>query len=104
VKLLAIIFSFYILLLPALPCADAGAGKGVAQTEVSKAGCGSQHEEEACGPFCSCTCCGQIFTPGPQLMKVASIKPAVQKQSWFYKNVSLASNFLSSVWQPPKFS
>ena len=77
----------------------------VEQTSVSKTPCDEEHEhnDEACNPFCSCACCGQVFTPGFQLNKMAYTKPmATQKQQSSYKNICLPANFLGNIWQPPK--
>ncbi|MGG9963900.1 DUF6660 family protein [Ferruginibacter sp. SUN106] len=104
-KWLAFIFSWYILLLPALPCADSNECKPVDQTKVSATDCRGQqhqHEDEACSPFCACACCGQVFAPGFQLNKINLTKPATQKQQYFYTSVSLSSRHLGTIWQPPK--
>jgi hypothetical protein len=105
VKLLAFIFSWYILLLPALPCADSKECKPADKTVVAAAGCQGQqhqHEDEACSPFCACACCGQVYTSGFQLNKSNPTKPATQKQQYFYTSASLSSRYLGTIWQPPK--
>ncbi|WP_460561886.1 DUF6660 family protein [Ferruginibacter profundus] len=102
-KLLAFIFSWYILLLPALPCADGNERTPADQTVVSASGCtDQQHEDEACSPFCACACCGQVFTPCFQLNKISLAKPVTQKQHYFYTSVSLSSRYSGTIWQPPK--
>lgn len=107
VKLLTIIFSFYILFLPSLPCMDKEECNEVEKASVSNMPCDKehQHNDEACNPFCSCACCGQVFAPVFQLNKVVSIKPQIiQKQHFFYKNISLPTNFLGNIWQPPRLA
>lgn len=75
-------------------------------TAVSTASDHSDHEdeEEGCTPFCSCICCGHILTPN-----IAEQKPTLiptdptKKQTFFYKNISLAADFFGNIWQPPKW-
>jgi hypothetical protein len=103
VKLLAAIFSFYILLLPALPCRDTEECKAIASTEApAQTGNHKPHDEEACSPFCNCFCCGQIFTLVLHLNRIAIAKQTLQKQPYFYKNISVSSDFLGTIWQPPR--
>ncbi|MEI9955372.1 MAG: DUF6660 family protein [Ferruginibacter sp.] len=70
-KLLAILFSFYILLLPALPCRDSKECNTDKQTVMIQPDNHDQHhhEDEGCSPFCSCACCGQTFAPSFSLIK-----------------------------------
>jgi len=63
-----------------------------------------QHENEACNPFCSCACCGQVFYPNFHLAKIAAKPTAHLKQQFFYTNVSLSSDYFGNIWQPPKIS
>jgi hypothetical protein len=104
VKLLIVIFSLYVLLLPALPCSDPNECRETAATEapVNDTGNHKQHDEEACSPFCNCSCCGQIFTPVLHLNRIAIVKQTAQKQQYFYQDISLSSDFLGTIWQPPK--
>jgi hypothetical protein len=102
VKLLVAIFSLYILLLPAVPCRDTKECKEAIGTE-KKASTGNHKEhEEACSPFCNCTCCGQVVAPLLQLNRVAIIKLIARRQQQFYRDSSLLSCFLGTIWQPPK--
>jgi len=103
VKLLIFLFSFYILLLPALPCGDTKECRETAATEVQgQTGNHKEHEEEACSPFCNCSCCGQVFTPVVQLNRTAIVRSIPQRQQPFYQDSSLSSDFLGTIWQPPK--
>jgi len=106
VKLLAILFSFYILLLPAVPCRDINECNTDKQTAIMQPGNHNQHqhEDEGCSPFCSCACCGQSFAPIFQLNKAIVVKPVVKKQSFTYKNDFISSNFSGNIWQPPRLS
>jgi len=103
VKLLIAIFSLYILLLPAVPCSDTKECKEAAATDAqAQGGKHKEHEDEACSPFCNCSCCGQVFTPVLQLNRAAIVKLIPQRQQQFYQDRSLSSDFLGTIWQPPK--
>jgi len=103
VKLLIAIFSLYILLLPAVPCSDTKECKETAATGTpAQGGKHKEHGEEACSPFCNCSCCGQVFTPVLQLNRAAIVKLTLQRQQEFYQDNSLSSDFLGTIWQPPK--
>jgi len=106
VKLLAFIFSFYILLLPAVPCSDISECNANAAATVSAKTCREQHQshKEACSPFCSCACCGQIFTPLKKQERISYGKPWLPKKGTYYSDTSLCSNYLVNIWQPPKLS
>lgn len=63
-----------------------------------------EDEEEGCTPFCSCVCCGHIFTPSTPEQKPTLISAeTIKKQPFFYKSISLATDFFGNIWQPPKF-
>jgi len=108
VKFLTLIFAFYILLLPCFPCSDTDECIDNAKKEKASSSTDHkdrQHENEACNLFCSCACCGQIFSPNFKLDKVATTKPLEKtKQQFFYANISHCSDFFGNIWQPPKFS
>jgi hypothetical protein len=105
VKFLTLIFAFYILLLPGMPCMDTGECNEASQTEISKSQAAPQQENEDCSPFCNCACCGHILTPNFQLNKISIADPfAKQKKQSCYHSVSLSSDFFGNIWQPPRFS
>jgi hypothetical protein len=106
VKLLAVIFAFYILLLPCAPCTDADECNDRPAAAMSSVSTGhDDHENEACNPFCSCACCGQIvytnFQPGKEALPKSFRN---LKRQFFYTSISLSSDFFGNIWQPPKFS
>jgi hypothetical protein len=108
VKFLTILFAFYILILPCIPCEDINICKDNTKSEVTSTTT-EQHESsenEKCNPFCSCACCGQILYPNFQYKKeAAASKPLGNpKQQFLYINITLSSNFFGNIWQPPKFS
>jgi hypothetical protein len=108
VKFLTIIFAFYVLILPCIPCADKDECNDSTKTEITNATNDHkdhQHENKNCNPFCSCACCGHIFFPNFRLEKITVTKHLENlKQQFFYTNISLSSNFFGNIWQPPKLS
>ena len=99
-KLFALFMSFYLLLLPLLPCGDTDDCREETQLPASH----DQHEEddETCTPFCYCTCCpaSMFTTPVTMDWSLALEMPAVQID---YIH-PLYSFHYHSFWQPPKLS
>jgi hypothetical protein len=102
VKLLIAIFSFYVLLLPAVPCSDNKECRENAAAAKAASGNPDHHDEESCNPFCNCNCCGQVFTPVFQVNRTAITRPVSQKQHYFYKDIFISPDFLGTIWQPPR--
>lgn len=100
------IFSFYILILSALPCTDREECSltNVAQTEHSHEG--HSHEKDHCTPFCICSCCGINTTieivPDFDFTQLA-YSLDIPKQVSHYKAV-YTDNYFAPIWQPPKIS
>jgi len=64
---------------------------------------GHQDDEEACAPFCNCTCCGHVVNSNSFLIKIAAVKPLFkEKPQTYYNNISLPSDFFGNIWQPPR--
>ena len=87
-----------------MPCTDTNECKeplsNAAQTASHE-----KHEEEACGPFCACFCCGHIVSQNFQVPKITVAKPVIKERlQSFYDNISLPSDFFGNIWQPPKVS
>ena len=105
VKFLTLLFAFYILLLPCIPCTDKEECTDVSKTQsIQSSGHQQhQHENEACTPFCTCACCGQTIVSSfnnnkPSIAKLL----AQQKGQTHYNNISTPAHFLGNIWQPPK--
>jgi len=105
-KIFAFIMAFLVLVLPVLPCADdsANGDTGEAKMEVSKQ---DSHEEEqnhddACSPFCHCTCCAGLsithFFPTTPYLIHFDRKVYL---SYLPENILEASH---TIWQPPRIS
>ncbi|HEA22343.1 MAG TPA: hypothetical protein ENH87_15680 [Pricia antarctica] len=101
-KIIALILSFYILALNALPCSDTRAGFDDTRIEAAF-GTDSGHDHGAfdlCPPFCSCHCChvhtidfgATAFTPLPS--------PISKENFSHFEGVS--DGVLLSLLQPPR--
>ena len=112
-KLSIKIFAFYLMILSIVPCGDGGGGileivnhlfnlehNHVSSHEKHSKDCG----DDTCTVFCVCTCCSSIIElpsefplnlsiPDTEITKTKSFHPK------FYESL-----FLTSIWQPPKFS
>ncbi len=99
-KVLAIIFSVYVLLLTGIPCVDRPFDKCASAADCSNSTNGGDHGLDHCSPFCVCNCCGnhvvnmnttlipEVFTCRGELM--------------YWVPVSINSNPAYAIWQPPK--
>ena len=106
-KLLAFIFSIYVLALPCLPCMDVDECNEPMKGSVVQAAdnCGHQDEDEACAPFCNCSCCGQTVTSNFHTPRITTAKTFVLKNlPSYYNTLSLPSDYFGNIWQPPRFS
>ena len=104
VKFLTLLFAFYILLLPCIPCSDKEECINDLETQITQSSSHQQHqqENEACTPFCSCACCGQTIVSNFN-NKLTIAKPLVQqKGQTHYNNISIPDHFFGNIWQPPK--
>jgi len=101
-KWLAYIFSFYLLAITCLPCADNDCKE--ATVSLTATAHQDEHhqgdEEKSCSPFCYCSCCQTVCTTkySPIVMLVP-FQEKEEKQSTI--NSTLQDNF-SAIWQPPK--
>lgn len=101
-KYLALMLSFYVLMLNAIPCIDVSVDDCMNKTDLGQGGQDSQHQNDSdhCSPFCTCNCCATsvIFQEMPVLLKSFSI---IEKQY-----IPLSTGFFSdptdNIWQPPK--
>ena len=104
VKIIAFIFSLYILLLSGMPCTDAQDCNLPTTTQVSTTQNhgNHQHESEHCPPLCHCSCCSVAVSKMP-LLTISYLKPATisKQKTSFYQSHHL-TGFLEAVWQPPK--
>jgi hypothetical protein len=102
VKLLTFIFAFYFLALPLLPCGDEIECNLSVQQMVVQSQNHSEHEHQTdlCSPFCICSCCSIAINL--HHAKSLSIIPFGITQKFSERHFSFVSEFMRSVWQPPK--
>jgi hypothetical protein len=106
VRIITIIFSFYILILSLLPCGDKSDCKDNSASHIEYGTTDhSDHpqDSETCSPFCICVCCGQTINFLSFQQLAFNINPVSEKQIIFYRQ-SVLQEITSAIWQPPKIS
>ncbi len=112
-KVTTYIFTIYILALSFVPCSDGGGG----MVEIVKHFFGVEHHhvsdheqhskdcgDDACTPFCVCSCCSIAVDIPPKLFfKVEYLPPILSKLQTSFSDF-IPSSFHTSIWQPPRFS
>lgn len=100
-RLTALLFSLYILLLTALPCADAPTGKHRHEDPVAQ-NAPSHADNDQCSPFCTCNCCAMAMVCQVQAVdfKVTTI---VREQLTEYPTFFVPQRS-GDIWQPPQLS
>ena len=73
------------------------------QTSISKTGNNLDHqqEDEACNPFCGCSCCGHNVAIAKFLFVKTSISISIEKKQPSIHFFAL-QNVLHNIWQPPQ--
>jgi hypothetical protein len=100
-KIGVIIFSFYLLALSTMPCADVSQVQ-IAKTHSVTASAKHQHNNDFCTPFCTCSCCGGIaFYQSITSLQISFLSIDVDQIASIATFVSHDFQF---IWQPPKIS
>ncbi|CAM3691579.1 DUF6660 domain-containing protein [Mucilaginibacter galii] len=103
-KLLAILFSVYMILLAVLPCRDSDDFSSTLKANTSLSQSHSADEKgvkETCTPFCTCACCSTVRTiHAQQAVTLAFVQPIVQVYGETLVPAILEQSI--SVWQPPQ--
>jgi len=100
-RLIALFFSFYILVLTALPCTEMPDKDNCASAPISQSS--TTHDNfDHCSPFCTCNCCAtamncQIQTVDFQIVTI------VQKHETTYPMLTVTQRS-GDIWQPPQLS
>ncbi|WP_353959039.1 DUF6660 family protein [Mucilaginibacter myungsuensis] len=105
-KCLAILFSFYMILLAVLPCRDMDDFGGSEKTFTTITKSHSADEKagkETCTPFCTCACCSTVRTITPYHPTISICVQEV-KQKFGRPEVPALLEQSLSVWQPPQIS
>lgn len=104
-KFFANIMSIYLLVLCCIPCNDKEECNINTNYKISSASNHSEHNHanEACSPFCNCTCCAAsaFFSPLSYLtffkFKISQVKYSIYKSTF-------RSDYSFSIWQPPQLA
>jgi hypothetical protein len=105
VKLLCLIFSFYVLLLSAKPCCSDNDCQGEISGKKELAGkTSSRHTEcPGCSPFFTCGSCVGFILTKPLTITLPLISESYFKLYYVYQQPHLEKVALS-IWLPPKIS
>jgi hypothetical protein len=97
-----IVFSMYIFCLSAIPCGDKENCNEFSETHATRSNDQDSHSDEACSPFCLCSCCGCAgfqIAYSPEFEKPL-ISPKENEVLPYASNFT--SIYIASIWQPPK--
>lgn len=92
-------------MLSVLPCKDkeeSVSAQSGTRIEVSHAS-GNVHPEDACPPFCNCTCCG-VFKTFPVHITFIGHTDTVIPVNFSVFKVSFPKEISLSFWQPPRLA
>ena len=90
------ILCLYILALSVTPCTD---GSNDACKEKVEHHDHSEDEDDGCTPFCSCSCCGSLFTFS-DVERYFKSSTDISERIEFYSSHYFGS-FLEEIWHPP---
>ena len=104
-KSLTVILAVVLTALFVLPCTDSN-NDCVTRPDSQTAQMDHSHDQDsddACSPFCLCSCCGISmnsfqFTNG----EFYTLIPVPIAKKTVIRDVLFTSNYLGSIWQPPK--
>ncbi len=102
-KVLAVILSFYLLILTAIPCIDSYYDANTScKTELTQQNPDNHHHSDSdnCSPFCTCNCCATSVVFQSQMAQLTCF-PFTAKQ-YFSGTSVFISDPLATIWQPPK--
>ena len=99
-RFIAFILNLYLLVLPLVPCADKNECDENIKQEVLAGSEHDQHEDEACTPFCYCTCGPASFfdeNRNPRILVElkSALTATLYTPSFYFFD-------FHSIWQPPK--
>lgn len=103
-RIIAFILAFIVLALSCLPCADGAyaMNAGMAKSELIKEPTqqNDQDHNDACSPFCHCTCCaGFSINHSVVSINVLILLPSKSFSSYLSDNTIEIS---LPIWQPPQ--
>ncbi len=109
-KFFCYIFSLYFLALSVVPCTDIHATNGSASAELASistdnhSDCPHENGQDFCSPFCVCSCCAHVLSVAkPHKWNFQPpIIPDFKEKSNFYYSKDWQSEYLNSIFRPPK--
>ncbi|MDE1192707.1 MAG: hypothetical protein PW786_11295 [Arachidicoccus sp.] len=106
-RIFAYIFSIYLLALSAVPCRDIYkiCPNNTIIKELSQSQNHEANRDDACSPFCTCSCCNLSANPKFTFLKIEITKLIVVSKITFpIQDFSFVSNYYGNIWQPPKMN
>jgi hypothetical protein len=109
-KYFCYLFSCYFLLLSLIPCSDIHEVNTSGSTIIANistdehSNCPHETEQDFCSPFCTCNCCGQLFTEA-KFVKFASfalIMRFLKEKSTFTYLENWSNYDFKDFFQPPQ--
>ena len=107
-KLISYILSIYMLVLALVPCSDGIDfihGNCDSSTEIADNSHNhSDHDhQDLCTPFCTCTCCGSMFTM-PTTLDYSDCHSKISTECIHNYQSSYSFDYSKGVWHPPALS
>ncbi len=101
-KIIAIIFSVFILYLVSVPCVDEiiHIEKSTLENSTPQGSPCNHKDHDACTPFCVCACCGVVVVLANAHFNTQPVYVFETEFLSIYKEIT--SSFSQSFWQPPK--
>ena len=102
-KILSLLFSFYLFGLFVMPCTDNCLDeKEHHEAKNSKSEHQEHQEKNPCSPFCACACCGvRVIQPEVFVLAEFKIFQSIQELNVQYQS-PVFLKFTASIWHPPK--
>lgn len=101
------IWTFYLMVLAALPCSDASnqCEDTVPKIETAQAHEHNQDSDDNCSPFCYCSCCSvSIGSFNFKPFEIKQPKVAFSTKKFTIRDYNLISRYQGNIWKPPKFT
>jgi hypothetical protein len=101
-KAFYILFSLYFITLAAIPCGD--------KDDCNEPNCTTQtaqnqhedHQDEACTPFCVCSCCATHYVNNSATNQI--VIASIEVKSYHDAPTSKVMGAVLPIWQPPKLA
>jgi hypothetical protein len=102
-RYIAALLATYLFALVLMPCnGDCGSMQTNAKTGIHADQGHQEESEDACSPFCLCTCCTTIVTE--LINQEFHFTPRQPVLFFAHEIIRFQSKDCSSIWQPPKLS